>query len=146
MQFFSPPLSVYKTSYKSLPTSFSLMGLQLLYHATRSSTTSSLSLDNLFLPSPVVWILPSLLLPRQSFPPWTKLGLPAVLLLHGPYLCSWSRRKTEVGNCVATLPTSLHVSLVLLFFLSWINRRGIIKFQSRWRTSRRLPSSTPSEC
>ena len=104
------------------------------------------SLDNLFLPSPVVWILPSLLLPRQSFPPWTKLGLPAILLLHGPHLCTWSRRKTEVGSCVATLPTSLHVSLVLLFFLSWINRRGIIKFQSRWRTSRRLPSSTPLGC
>ena len=128
MQFFSPPLSVYKTSCKSLPTSFSLMGLQLLYHATRS------------LPRP------SLLLPRQSFLPWTKLGLPTVLLLHGHHLCTRSRRKTEVGSRVATLPTSLHVSLVLLFFLNWINRRGIIKFQSRWRTSRRLPSSTPSGC
>ena len=38
MQFFSPPISVYKTSCKSLPTSFRLIGLQLLYQATRSST------------------------------------------------------------------------------------------------------------
>ena len=72
--------------------------------------------------------LPSLLLPRQSFPPWKRQGL------------STSKSRTEVGGCVvittsSILPwflivslflKSLHVSEVLLFFLNWIYRRGIM--------------------
>ena len=37
---------------------------------------------------------------------------------------------------------SLHVSEVLLFFLNWIYRRGIIGCQLSKRTSRRPPSSS----
>ena len=88
--------------------------------------------------------LPSLLLPRHSFPPWKRQGL------------STSKSRREVGGCVvittSSIPPwflivslflkSLHVSEVLLFFLNWIYRRGIIGCQSSKRTSRRPPSSS----
>ena len=100
---------------------------------------------------------------KAEFSMLEKAGIIRYLLLLGPLLYTCSRRRTEVGGRVPitassiplgfltlilflTLPTSIHVTLVLLFFLIWFCRRGIIRCKLSRRTSIRPPSSPPLGC